>query len=155
MIWLVKWLHLSAAVFWIGGMLFISMVLAPRLGEIKSGPERMRLVSAIGTRFRNISWVAIGVLLITGITNLTLRGVDWSQLSQTDFGRHLMIKLTAVLAMLLLSAIHDFGLGPRATQLGMRGGGPEFLALRRRVTWLARINLLLGIFVIFLAVGLT
>ncbi len=155
MLWAIKWLHLLAAVFWIGGMLFLTIVLAPHLGQFASVKERMQLVNAIGRRFRNTGWVAIGLLLTTGVLNLLLRDFHLGQFIDTRFGMILSIKLGIVLLMLILALIHDFILGPKLTRLGQASGATlEFIRLRRRVSWLARLNLLLGILVIFLGVGL-
>ena len=64
--------------------------------------------------------------------------------------RPLAGKLTLVAAMLAISVVHDFFLGPKATQL--TPGSPESVAFRRRASWLARVNALLGLVVVWAAV---
>jgi hypothetical protein len=49
---------------------------------------------------------------------------------------------------LALSVLHDFVLGPRA---GRPGADP---ALRRRASWVARVNLLVVLAVVFLGLAL-
>ena len=136
-------------------MLFLTIVLAPYLAQMASVRDRMHLVNAVGRRFRNTGWVAIGLMITTGLLNLVLRGFQPGQFFDTRFGKILFIKLSVILVMLILSFIHDFVLGPKLIGLGQASGAtPEFITLRRRVSWLARLNLLLGILVIFLGVGL-
>ncbi|HWV44791.1 MAG TPA: hypothetical protein VN039_02010, partial [Nitrospira sp.] len=56
-------LHILAAVTWIGGMIFLSLVLAPLVRGRKAAPEFMALFRSAALRFRPIVWVAIAVLL--------------------------------------------------------------------------------------------
>jgi hypothetical protein len=67
-------------------------------------------------------------------------------------GHALSLKLLAVAAMLLVSSIHDFVLGPRAGRAAP--GSPDAIALRIRAARLARLNALLGVVVVVAAVML-
>ncbi len=58
-------LHLLGAVVWIGGMLFLGLVLTPTL-RARPPAERAALLSAVGQRFAKIGWAALGILLVTG-----------------------------------------------------------------------------------------
>lgn len=144
---LIKWLHLLSAFTWIGGMLFVTLVLGPYVRSIDSMSERMKLLNALGRRFRGVGWIAIGLLLATGILNVAPQGLSLALYGQGRFGRLLMVKHAAVVAMLVLSVLHDFVIGPRATATGE----PR---VRRQVVWLARLNLVLGLFVAFYGVSL-
>jgi hypothetical protein len=70
------------------------------------------------------------------------------------------MKVGFVVLVIILSAIHDFVLGPRVMQQleSAREGGEqpsdETLAARRRVVWLARINLLLVLIILGLSITL-
>jgi hypothetical protein len=64
----------------------------------------------------------------------------------------LAVKLVAVIAMILVSAIHDFVLGPMAGRA--TAGSPEAIVLRRRAALLARVNAAIGIVVVAAAVRL-
>jgi len=156
--WASVTLHVLAAIFWLGGMFFFAAVGAPVLRTVEPPSARAALFHALGTRFRTIGWIVIGVLLATGILNLHFRGVldpavlgSWA-FWDSRFGQTLMWKLIAVTAMLLFSAAHDFVLGPRAGRLA-----PESTAgarARRGASWLARLNALLGLVVVLTAVRL-
>ncbi len=156
--------HILAAIIWIGGMLFLTLIALPIVRTLDAPGAAGRLVRLMGRRFRDVGWVCIGLLLVSGFMNLWYRGVRWESLTSSQFwhsswGQILAVKLTIVLIMLLNSAWHDFVLGPRATQLMEAQANPganptEVQRLRRQTTWLARLNLLSGLVVIALAVML-
>ena len=152
-------IHVLAAMLWLGGMLFLGIVGAPVLRGIEPAELRQRLFHQLGLRFRAVGWWAIGVLLVTGLVNLYYRGwLRWSGvLGAADFwrtgrGHALCLKLFAVITMLLVSAVHDFVLGPRAGRAP--AGSARAVQLRRRAALLARINALLGVLVVAAAVRL-
>ncbi len=97
-------------------------------------------------RFRALGWWAIGVLLLTGLLNPRLRG--W----WIDTGHALAWKLGLVAFMLVVSAVHDFVIGPRAGRAAP--GSPEAMTLRRRAAWAARINALAAVGLVVAAVQL-
>jgi putative copper export protein len=113
--------HILSAMIWIGGMLFLALVLVPSTRHLPA-PERAALFGSVGRRFRTIGWVCIATLLVTGVVNLTYRGVTWdtlltSALWSSPFGQTLALKLGFVAILLGLSAYHDFVLGPRSVRL--------------------------------------
>jgi putative copper resistance protein D len=153
-------LHILAAVVWAGGMLFLALVAIPVLRALPDRP-RAELVARLGERFRPVAWACIVLLVATGVVNLAYRGVTWQsvvtgRLWQSPFGQVLAWKLGFVLAAILLSAVHDYFLGPQSTRL-MRSGNPDAqkaLALRRRAAWLGRLNAVLVLVILALAVML-
>jgi len=54
--------------------------------------------------------------------------------------------------MIILSAIHDFVIGPASTRV--TPGTPEAIRLRRRAAYVARINALIGMVLVYTAVRL-
>lgn len=160
---LVVLIHILAAIIWLGGMFFIAIVMVPVLRRLESPQKRIEVLSATATRFRAISWIAILVLLITGVLNAINHGVTMQKIStgeffSSNFGKILILKLILVFAMLVLSAIHDFILGPRLIELLNSSNPDSFTKLqknRKYVSWLARINALLGILVVACAVMLS
>lgn len=151
--------HVLAAMLWLGGMLFLGVVGAPVLRAIEPPALRQRLFQQLGIRARNIGWWAIAVLLATGIVNLHYKGwLHWSgvlgarEFWRTTTGHVLALKLGAVATMLVVSATHDFVLGPMAGRA--TPGSPAALAHRRRAALLARANALIGVVVVIAAVRL-
>jgi uncharacterized membrane protein len=151
--------HVLAALLWLGGMFFLGVVGAPVLRAVNPPELRQDLFQRLGLRFRTIGWWAVGVLLVTGVLNLYLRGwLDWTgalgsgAFWRSGTGRALMVKLTAVAVMLVVSAVHDFVVGPLAGR--ETAGSPRALQLRRRAALLARVNALVGVVVVVAAVRL-
>lgn len=152
-------LHVLAALFWLGGMFFLGLVGAPVLRGVEPPALRQKIFHDLGLRFRASGWVAVGVLLVTGVLILHYRGLlhwrgalgapaFWS----TAFGRALALKLVAVTVMMGVSAVHDFVLGPAAGRA--EPGTPRALVLRRRAAGLARGNALVGLVIVVAAVRL-
>lgn len=138
---LLRWIHVLAAVTWIGGMLFIALVLVPVTRRLQDPALRARLVHETGMRFRTVGWIALAVLVATGLGNLWLFPTFlWSP--------RLHAKLGLVLVALVLAVIHDFVLGPRA---GRPGADP---ALRVRASWVARVNVLVVLAIVALGLAL-
>jgi uncharacterized membrane protein len=149
------YLHLFAALLWLGGMFFLGLVGAPVLRSIESVEMRQRLFNDLGVRFRNVGWAAIAVLLLTGMSILEVRGIFRSgafvdaAFWRTPFGMALAVKLAMVASMVALSAYHDFALGPAAGRA--TPGSSEALSLRRKATMTARVSALLGLVLLYAA----
>ncbi|MFN3285536.1 MAG: DUF4149 domain-containing protein [bacterium] len=145
-------LHVVSAVVWVGGMLFLALVAIPVLRNLPDRP-RADLVARMGERFRPVAWTCIVLLVVTGVLNLAYRGVSWESVAtgrlwQSPFGHVLAWKLVLVAAMVVLSAWHDFVLGPVSADLARRANpGDEKLhaALRRRAAWVGRVNAVLAL----------
>lgn len=58
-------LHLAAAIFWMGGMAFMVLALRPSLAALEP-PARLRLVAQTLQRFFVVVALSIAVLLVTG-----------------------------------------------------------------------------------------
>jgi copper resistance protein D len=151
-------IHLLAAFLWLGGMFFFAVVGAPVLRGVDPA-LRADLFRLLGERFRSVGWIAIGVLMVTGVANLHFRGLlRWELWSDSAFwstalGTALMWKLITVALMVGISAAHDFVIGPAASRLSP--GSPEARATRSRAAWLARVNAVVGLLLVLAAVRLT
>lgn len=151
-------IHVLASLLWLGGMFFLAAVGAPVLRGVEPPALRADLFRQLGEQFRRVGWVAIAVLIGTGVLNLHFRGLLRAELWTsaefwaTPLGRALAWKLAAVTTMVVISAIHDFHSGPAATRLVP--GSPEALRARKRAGYMARINALIGIVLVFAAVRL-
>jgi len=137
---LLRWLHVVAAITWVGGMLFLALVLVP--ATRREDPRlRTHLFHVVGLRFRTVGWIALGVLVATGIGNL------WLNPALLTVPR-LHWKLGLVVVALLLAVLHDFVLGPRASR---PGADPS---VRVRASWLARVNVLIVLVIVALGLSL-
>jgi copper resistance protein D len=112
------WLHILAATVWVGGLIYTAAVAVP-FALTHELPERHRLLRGLARRFRWIGWGSIGVLVITGLANLTLRlsPIKVSQLLNGDLFNPQKVeqliaiwlpwKLMLVVLMIGLMAFHD------------------------------------------------
>jgi len=157
--------HVLSAMVWLGGMFFLSLVLFPALKKFEPGEKHTQLISITANRFRKISWIAIAILIITGIFNVLNFGISHEMIVSGDFytshlGKMLTLKVSLVIVMIILSASHDFILGPRYSVL-VRLQKPDKNRLseierRRKITsWLARVNIFIAILVVACAVMLS
>jgi putative copper export protein len=153
------WLHILAATAWVGGMLFLVLVVVPwlRRGGRQNAAAFLR---ETGTRFRSVGWVCFGILLVTGTFNLWVRGVRLADFSRSEwlaspFGKSVLLKLGGFALVLMVSALHDFRVGPRATLAIERDPqSKEAIVLRRQASLLGRANALLALAVVAVAVTL-
>lgn len=153
------WTHILAATIWIGGLFFIVLVVVPWLrrgGEGAMDPGAF--LSDTGKRFRAVGWICFALLLVTGSFNLWVRGVTLEALLDarwwtSPLGVAVALKLAAFALVLAVSAIHDFVLGPRATEVMRQApGSQEALRLRRQASLLGRLNGVLALVLVALGV---
>lgn len=148
-------LHILAAMTWIGGMIFLSLILAPLVRGRKAAPEFMALFRSAALRFRPVVWFAIAVLLITGPMLLSHRGI--SVMHPSSWAGIVTVKLTLVGLLLLLTSLHDLVFGPQvgrvsAVPKSQRTTGEQIIFKTAR--WLPRLSLLIALAVVIAAVML-
>jgi uncharacterized membrane protein len=103
---LIKWVHLLAAATWTGGLLVLAGLI-PTLR--KAGADRPML-QAVARRFGHISWAALIVAVVTGISMVERLGWPWSRVQ---------LKIVLVAAAAALALIHQ--VTARRTSPGVRG----------------------------------
>lgn len=159
---LIRWLHLLAAMAWVGGMLFILVVLLPIMRkQIREG-ERIVLASEVGQRYLTLSLGLLAVLAATGVLNALRRGVTLDVLFASAYGQTLGVKVLLVLLVAIVTAVHGLVYGPMLRELAERSAdGSGDLALlskrrrtQRRSTLLSAVNLLLSLAIVLLAASL-
>jgi putative copper export protein len=151
-------LHVVAATTWVGSMVFFSAVVVPVIRTLGPAGGAPALVMQVGRRYRVLGWIALAVLVVTGITNLALRGIGLAQLGNhafwsTAFGHALAWKVGLVGVVLLLTAGHEI-----ATPSG-RGkppdpASPEGQRARRHASLLGRAVLLVSLAILYFATAL-
>lgn len=137
----VRFVHVLAVVTWVGGMLFIALVLVPTTRRLEDAALRTLLVQETGRRFRTVGWIALGLIVATGLGNLALR-------PELLWAHRFHAKAGLVVLALLLGGLHDFVLGPRA---GRPGADPS---ARVRASWIARVNVLIALAIVMLGLAL-
>jgi putative copper resistance protein D len=156
---LVLWLHLLGAMFWVGGQLFLFLVVIPVLRQEMAEAERVRVAAMTGRRFAMLSGVALAVLLVTGPINAAIHGVSRHELEDTTWGHVLAAKVALVLLVLVLSGVHGGYFGRRLERLGRLSAHDPTAASQRRALqrWsvrLSALNLLVNLVIVGLAAWL-
>ena len=100
--------HGFAASIWIGGLIFLSFVLVPRLVKVKPEVLKIKLGSIIIPRFSSIILPILGSLSITGPALLWSIESDFSLAFSSLYGKILVVKLTLAVIMIILGAYHQF-----------------------------------------------
>lgn len=142
------WLHVIGVSFWIGGMLFLPMVLLP---AIKDHPDRRNLLMTIGLKFRFAGYIVLTLLLITGILNMYLRGIDlsWKFLVISRYGKLVITKLFLFLLIIAVSLLHD--VQARKNLLSEK----EKMRFKTIAKWSGRILLIISLAMAFIGVVLS
>ena len=91
-LYIVLWIHLVAAITFIGGLLYIQLVLRPVLStsQSKGNSDAQDILRKTGQRFRTISWMSLITLILTGAFNMLSEG--GSARIETAWGVVLMLK---------------------------------------------------------------
>ena len=134
---LLKFLHIAAAIFWIGGMAFLMLALRPVVHEQLAPPVRLPLMIRVLGRFFAVVWVCIAVLLATGLPPFMAVGMK-----NAPLGWHYMLGLG--LLMMLIFAHIFFGPYRRLKAAVAAADWPEGGKRIRQIVLLAKLNLGLG-----------
>lgn len=144
------WLHLTAAILWVGGTLAVSLVVHPVLRAAVPEGQRLDVYRQVGARFARLQWACWAVLGATGGWKLwELRTAP--AVFRGAFGRVLAVKLVLVAAMVALSLIHSQIWGPAILAAGTPA---ERAALGRRAAVWGKVNGGLMLAIVFCAVML-
>jgi copper transport protein len=101
---LADWLHLSAAVLWVGGLVQLAACVWPAAPELRKESF---------LRFARLAPVLIAVLVAAGVYLSILRLPHLSDLWSTSYGQVLLVKLGLVSFALAWGAFHHFVVRPR------------------------------------------
>lgn len=152
------WLHILAAITWIGGMMFLVLIVVPWMRRADRAVGS-RFLRETGLRFRRVGWACFGVVVVTGSINLWVRGVQLSDFGRAEwlaspFGKTIVSKLAVFAIVLVVSLVHDFFVGPNAARaLEKDPSSPEAQRLRRSASLLGRLNAVLAL--VLVGIGVT
>lgn len=90
-----KFLHLVAAIVWLGGMTFMLHALRPKLAGLLDPPQRLTLLAGVLRRFFLLVWLAVVVILLSGGYLLGHAGAQAAPL-----GWHLMAGIGTLMCLI-------------------------------------------------------
>ena len=136
MIALMKLLHIAAAITWLGGVSFMLFALRPAAVQL-APPQRLALIADVLRRFFRLVWIAIAILLVTGLWMLLGFGMK-----NAPAGWHMMFGVG--LLMFALFGHLYFGPYRRLKLAVVAADWPEGGRRVGQIATLATVNLVLG-----------
>ncbi len=140
-------LHIIFASLWIGGMLFMVLVLSPYVRKLPPSIST-EAYQEVGKRYSIWgTFIGLPLLLLTGLHNMDLMGISISELisGSSQYIHTLRLKIVFFLITVLLAFSHDLYFGPKSAI------NPN---LKKFARIFGVINLVIGLVIIYLAVKL-
>ena|SRR5450830_171325 len=138
---LMKFIHIAAAIMWLGGISFMLFALRPAATALLAPPQRLPLIALALGKFFALVWLAIGLLLLTGLTMLLGVGMK-----NAPVGWHLMLGIG--LLMFALFGHLYFGPYRRLQRAVAATDWPEGGRRVGQIATLSGLNLALGVLAI-------
>ena len=154
--YVVTWIHLLAAITFIGGWMFVQLVVRPSLTEGKArvpSMEALEMVKKVGQRFKMVGWVSLMALVFTGASQLL--DESGSARIETSWGLIMMLKLFVFAIVGGLIFVHDLILDPYGVSAKSKKTEMEPFLFSGKVVWVQRAILSLSLAVLFIAAYLT
>lgn len=135
------WIHIAAVVAAIGGSAFVLFVLRPALQGV-GAQDRERVMDRVHRRFRVIVWVAIALIILTGLAAAgSLRVLQPQILFGTVYGQLLLLKIFLALVLFVCALLITIPL-------------PSLARFRARTPQYLRMIVSIAVIVIFIATWL-
>ena len=151
---LVLWMHLVCSSIWVGGSIFIGVVLVPVLKSYtKSLEELVALMVKIGRRFNNITMPAFAILIATGIYNSRGFITNPGGLFETTYGMILLTKIILVIFTIIAYIVHVRLLNGDMERKIMSGQGSNIYvqSVRTKIIIIGEVIVVLSVAILFLA----
>jgi copper transport protein len=108
-------IHLLAASVWTGMLaLLVLLFFWSRRGLARG--EKHAVLSTALARFSNLALLSVALLLLTGVVNATIELGRIADLTETAYGRALLVKLILLLPLLAVGGVNAYLLRPRLTE---------------------------------------
>jgi putative copper resistance protein D len=148
---IVLWIHILAAAIFVGPQVLLFAAAVPAMRTIEDVQQRTRATRMLTTRFGWIAGAALVVLVLTGIENW-LHANDEGLLNADRYFNVLQVKLTLVVVVVVLTALHGGLIGRRLLKL-QEANAPEaeIAETRRWSVILSAAVLLVSVAILFCA----
>ena len=154
--------HIAATTIWIGGILLITFLVVPELNRaLADQPALHRLLSRLRVRFTIVGNLALTVLIVTGLLQMsTDPNYEGLLRFSNRWSQALLIKHILIIVMALCGLLLQFAVAPaleRASLLRGRGKGDaaEWRRLQRRERRLTIVIALLAVAILAASAWLT
>jgi uncharacterized membrane protein len=150
---IVLWIHILAAVIFIGPQIFLVVAAMPALRTIADVKVRAQASRVMTMRFGVLGGAALVVLIVTGVINY-VHANDEKELDLKRYFMAMQIKLTLVALVVLMTILHGAVFGRRLQQLQETGASEAEIAATRRWSMLLSMATLAASIVILLCAAL-
>ena len=133
--------HVGAMAVWLGGLAALLFVL-PRATRELEAADRGRLLAANLSRFSRVALISVGAILLTGLIQAYVYVRHLDALTETGYGRAVLIKFLLLLALIGLGAYNRRRSVPRLERIAAGGESPGRTGLLLRRALRAEVALL-------------
>jgi copper resistance protein D len=151
---LMTWVHLICASIWVGGSIFIGLILVPVLkSHTKTLEEMVALMVKIGRRFNKVTVPAFAGLIASGIYSSRAFLGDPGALLDTTYGIILLTKIILVIGTIVTYIVHVRLLDADMERKIMSGQGGNIYvqSVRTKIIILGEIIVILSVTILLLA----
>ncbi|MDP2778695.1 MAG: CopD family protein [Anaerolineales bacterium] len=145
---IIFWLHILATVTWVGSLAAINILVLPASHRTLKLADQLSFIAALQKRLEPLAWFCMGLLLVTGLFQLsTSPHYDGFLSLSTQWSFAILIKHGLAVIMVVVSAIQTWEVLPAIQRTLMKKGKAdeeELAILQRKEVNLLRINLLLS-----------
>ena len=149
---LIYWLHMLATVTWIGSLAAINLLVLPASQRTLKLVDQLSFISALQQRLEPLAWFSIGLLVVTGLFQMsTSPHYDGFLSLSTQWSMAILIKHGLGVVMVVVSAIQTWEVIPAIHRTLMKkesANAEELARLQRREVILLRMNLILSILIL-------
>lgn len=107
------YIHNLVAAIWIGGIIFFAFTLLPSFGRLDENIREKMSLAAI-PRFSIMIVIALGVVIITGPILMWLLESDVHMITESTYGKLIILKILLASAMIGIGGYHQFGIQKKA-----------------------------------------
>jgi len=151
---ILTWIHLVSATIWVGGSIFIGIVLSPLLKTMSSSvQERLQIMIRIGRRFNKIAVPSLIILIGTGVYNSHVLLSNPNLLTATSYGTFLLIKIILVVGLIVTYTVHVRIIRKDVEDkiMSSRMSSGQIQKLRKKIIILGEITVVLSVIILFMA----
>jgi len=151
---IISWIHLISASIWVGGSIFIGIVLVPVIKTMTTSmEERLQIMIKVGRRFNKIAVPSLIILIITGVYNSHQLLSKPELLLSSSYGNFLIIKIILVIALIIVYTVHIRIIRKDVEEKILSKEMPEnqIQKLRKKIIILGEATVVISVAILFMA----
>lgn len=144
----IYWLHMLATVTWIGSLAAINLLVLPASTRTLKLADQLSFITALQKRLEPLAWFCMGLLLVTGLFQLsTSPHYDGFLSISTQWSLAILVKHGLAVVMVVVSAIQTWEVLPsiqRTLLKKEKADEAELAKLQKKELFILRVNLVLS-----------